>query len=138
MQSITIFTAGNSQGNPGPAAIGVAILGEDGQVIKELAERIGNATSDFAEYQAVMRGLQTVKELFGQKTNTMQFELKLKSELVKKQLNGEFQINEPGLVPHFMEIHNMRVSSFPHLIFTHIGSEFNKEADRLVNEALSV
>lgn len=136
MEKITIFTDGGSRGNPGPAAIGVYVVGADGKMIREVAETIGNATNNFAEYQAVLRGLQTVKEHFGKKTKDMAFELKLDSELVKKQLNGEYQIKEPGLVPHFIEIHNMRVSSFPNLTFTHVRREFNKEADRLVNEAL--
>lgn len=136
METITIFTDGGARGNPGPAAIGVYILDTNGKVLKEVSESIGNATNNFAEYQAVMRGLETVKQHFGSKTKDMHFEIKLDSELVKKQLNGEYQIKEPGLVPHFIAIHNLRVSSFPNLTFTHVRREFNKEADRLVNEAL--
>lgn len=136
METITIFTDGGARGNPGPSAIGVQMLDQEGTVIKELSEKIGNATNNFAEYQAVMRGLQVAREHFGNSTNELSFELKLDSELVQKQLSGEYQIKEPGLVPHFIEIHNMRVSSFPNLIFTHIGRELNTEADRLVNEAL--
>jgi ribonuclease HI len=74
--------------------------------------------------------------MFGAATKTMQFEIRLDSELVKKQLNAEYQIKEPGLVPMFIEIHNMRVAHFPHLTLTHIPRAQNKEADRLVNEAL--
>lgn len=136
MQKITIFTDGGSRGNPGPAAIGAYIVDANDKVLKEVSETIGNATNNFAEYQAVMRGLQTVKEMYGKKTKEMEFELKLDSELVKKQLSGEYQIKEPGLVPHFIEIHNLRVSNFPNLVFTHVRREFNKDADRLVNEAL--
>ena len=58
------------------------------------------------------------------------------SELVKKQLSGEYQIKEPGLVPLYMEIHNLRVAHFPNLTLTHVKRALNKEADRLVNEAL--
>jgi len=136
METITIFTDGGSRGNPGPAAVGVYITDANTKVIKEVAEKIGNATNNFAEYQAVLRGLQTVKALYGKKTKDMLFDFKLDSELVKKQLSGEYQIKDVGLVPLFIEIHNMRVSSFPHLTFTHVRREFNKEADRLVNEAL--
>lgn len=136
MKKITIFTDGGSRGNPGPAAIGAQIVDAKGTVVREISEAIGNATNNFAEYHAVMRGLQTAKEVYGKSTKEMQVELKLDSELVKKQLNGEYQIKEPGLVPHFIEIHNLRVSSFPNLILTHVRREFNKEADRLVNEAL--
>lgn len=136
MKKITIFTDGGSRGNPGPAAIGVQIVDARGTTVREVSETIGNATNNLAEYYAVMRGLQTAKEVYGKSTKEMQIEIKLDSELVKKQLNAEYQIQEPGLVPYFIEIHNLRVSSFPNLTLTHIGRELNKEADRLVNEAL--
>lgn len=136
MNTITIFTDGGSRGNPGPAAVGAQILAADGTVVKEVSETIGNATNNYAEYMAVVRALQVVKEVFGKKTKEMQFELKLDSELVKKQLNGEYQIKEAGLVPLFIEIHNLRVAAFPNLTLTHVRRELNKEADRLVNEAL--
>jgi len=136
MKKITIFTDGGSRGNPGPAAVGAQIVDAKGTVVREVSEAIGNATNNYAEYHAVLRGLQAAVEVFGKSTKAMQVEIKLDSELVKKQLNGEYQIREPGLVPYFIEIHNMRVASFPHLTLTHIRREFNKEADRLVNKAL--
>lgn len=136
MKTITIYTDGGSRGNPGPAAIGVYMVDAKNSVIKEVSETIGNATNNYAEYYAVLRGLQTAKEQFGKKTKEMEFELKLDSELVKKQLNAEYQIKEPGLVPLFIEIHNLRVANFPQLTLTHVRRELNKEADRLVNEAL--
>ncbi len=136
METITIFISGSSRGNPGPAAVGVCVVGADSKVLKEVAEKIGNATDDFAEYQAVLRGLQTAIDIYGEKTKKIKFEIKLDSELVKRQLNSEIQMNDPGLVPHFIEIHNMRISGFPNLIFTQISREFNKGADRLVSDAL--
>ena len=136
MKKVTIYTDGGSRGNPGPAAIGVQIVDEEGKVLKEVSETIGNATNNFAEYQAVAKGLRAAKELFGKQTKEMEFELKLDSELVKKQLNNEYQIKDAGLVPLFIEIHNLRVANFPHLKLTHVRRELNKEADRLVNEAL--
>ena len=136
METITIFSDGGSRGNPGPAAVGAQMLDSSGKVLKEVSETIGNATNNFAEYHALMRGLQVAKEHFGKRTKEIHFELKLDSELVKKQLNGEYQIKEPGLVPYFIEIHNLRVSSFPNLTLTHVPREQNKEADRLANEAL--
>jgi ribonuclease HI len=136
MKKITIFTDGGSRGNPGPAAIGVQITDARGTVVREVFETIGNATNTFAAYYAVMRGLQVAQDVFGKSTRTMQVELKLDNDFVKKQLSGEVQIKEPGLVPYFIEIHNMKVASFPKLTYTHIGREFNKEADRLVNKAL--
>jgi ribonuclease HI len=136
MKKITIFTDGGSRGNPGPAAIGVQVIDARGTVVRELSEAIGNATNNFAEYHAVLRGLQTAREVFGKSTKDMQVEVKLTSELVKKQLSAEYQIKEPGLVPYFIEIHNLRVMSFPRLSCTHVRREHNREAERLMNKAL--
>lgn len=136
MEKITVFTDGGARGNPGPAGIGVQILDEKGTVVAEVSESIGNSTNNFAEYQAVATALSTLKQLYGKRTKEMEFEVKLDSELVKKQLSGEYQIKEPGLVPHFIQIHNLRVANFPTITFTHIPREKNKEADRLANEAM--
>lgn len=136
METIIAYTDGGARGNPGPAAAGVYITNSAGEKIKEVKESLGNGTNNFAEYYGVMLALETLKQLYGKKTKEMAFEIRLDSELVKKQLNAEYQIKEPGLVPMFIQIHNLRVSSFPNLSFTHVRRELNKEADRLVNEAL--
>lgn len=136
MEEIIAYTDGGARGNPGPAGVGVYILSEKGKVLKEVKEFIGNATNNFAEYQAVALALNTLKKMYGKKSRQMSFELRMDSELVKKQLNHEYQIKEPGLVPLFIEIHNLRVSSFPNLKLTHVPRAKNKEADRLVNEAI--
>ncbi len=136
METIIAYTDGGARGNPGPAGIGVHITDTTGKVVAEHKEYIGNSTNNFAEYAAVLKALELLKARFGKATKDMQFEIRLDSELVKKQLNHEYQIKEPGLVPHFVAIHNLRVASFPSLTLTHIPREKNKEADRLVNEAL--
>lgn len=135
MEKIICYTDGGARGNPGPAAIGVYIT--DGtNMLEEVKQSIGNSTNNFAEYHAVMVALQTLKQKFGKATKTTEFEIRLDSELVQKQLSGVYQIKEPGLVPMFIEIHNLRVANFPHITFTHVPRAQNKEADRLVNEAL--
>ena len=136
METITISVAGGSRGNPGPAAIGVLVCDAAGNMIQEMAEAIGNATNSFAQYYAVMRALQLAKEQFGETTSEIQFELRLDNELVKRQLNGESEIKDPGLVPYFIEIHNMRISSFPNLVFIEVSKKDNKEAVLLVHETL--
>lgn len=136
MEKVIAYTDGGARGNPGPSGIGVQIVGADGAVLREVKEAIGNATNNFAEYYAVMTGLRTLVSMYGKKTKEMHVEIRLDSELVKKQLNREYQIKEPSLVPMFVEIHNIRVASFPHLTLTHIPREKNKEADRLANEAM--
>lgn len=136
MEKIIAYTDGGARGNPGPAGIGIQIQDAQGKVLKEVSQFLGNATNNFAEYNGVMVALQTLKAMFGKKTKEMHFEIRMDSELVKKQLNGEYQIKEPGLVPYFIEIHNLRVSSFPNITLTHIPREKNKEADRLSNVAM--
>jgi len=136
MEKIITFTDGGARGNPGPAAVGVFITKENGEAIKKVKQTIGENTNNFAEYYAVVLAMQTLKKLYGIKTKNMQFEFRLDSELVKKQLNSEYQIKDSGLIPLFIEIHNLRVSSFPNIILTHIPRALNKVADGLVNEAL--
>lgn len=137
MEKIIAFTDGGARGNPGPAGIGVYITDAEGTPLKEVSQFLGNATNNFAEYNGVMVALQTLKAMYGKKTKEMEFELRMDSELVKKQLNNEYQIKEPGLVPYFIEIHNLRVANFPNITLTHIPREKNKEADRLSNEAMN-
>jgi ribonuclease HI len=136
MESIIVYTSGTSLGNPGPAASGVYITDQRGVLIKEVKESIGNASATFAEYYGVMLALQVLRQLYDTKTVDMQFEIRLVDELVKRQLNHESPIKEPGLVPMFIEIHNLQVESFPKLIFTQCGSEENTKAARLVAEVL--
>ena len=136
MDTIICYTDGGARGNPGPAAIGVYATDQHGTPLFAHKERIGNGTNNFAEYQAVATALSLLRQQLGGRTKSTQVEFRLDSELVKKQLSGEYQIREPGLVPLFIEIHNHRVASFPHLTFIHVPRAQNKEADRLVNEAL--
>lgn len=136
MEKVTIFTYGVSQGNPGPAAVGVQILDKKGKVLEEVFESIGNASDNYAEYFAVIRGLQVAKEHFDTQTQKIDFELCLSGETTKKQLNNEDTITHPGLVPHFIEVHNMRIESFPHLTLSYVPRKKNVAAERLVNKTL--
>ena len=136
MEKIIVNTDGGARGNPGPAGLGVVIAEENRNVVKEVSESLGNGTNNFAEYQAVLVALQTLKALYGKKTKEMEFEIRMDSELVQKQLTNQYQIKEPGLIPQFIEIHNMQIANFPHITFTHVRREENKEADRLANEAM--
>jgi ribonuclease HI len=136
METIIVYTDGGARGNPGPAGIGIYITDATGTMISEYAQAIGNATNNFAEYQAVATALNVLKKTYGKLTKDIQFTFRLDSELVQKQLSGEYQIKDAGLVPLFIEIHNLRVSAFPHLTFSHVPRAQNKDADRLVNEAL--
>lgn len=136
MEKITIYTDGGSRGNPGLSGIGVVIVGVNGKVLKEVSKFLGKHTNNFAEYEAVVEGLQALKKTLGKSLKDFDIEVKLDSQLVARQLSGEYQIKEESLFPQFIKIHNMQVKDFPKIKFTYIPREKNKEADRLANEAM--
>ncbi len=132
---IQIYADGGSRGNPGPAAVGV-VISKDGQTIKKYGEVIGEATNNQAEYEAVIFALKKAKLLFGKKeTKEMELEVLMDSELVVKQLNRQYKIKEKDLQPLFIKIINL-ILDFKRVNFSHIPRQENKEADRLLNEAL--
>ena len=135
LMKIIVHSDGGARGNPGPSAIGVVIEKENGEVIEEISEAIGDTTNNIAEYTAVLRGLQVLEVLFGAKVADIEVDWRLDSELVVKQLAGEYKVKNPGLRPLYEEIRDLR-ARFPHLTLKHVRREENKEADRLVNEAL--
>lgn len=133
---IIIYCDGGSRGNPGPAAIGVILTNEKGKVIKEYAEKIGRATNNEAEYEAVIFGLQKAKLLFGRrKIKTMEIEVRMDSEFVIKQLNGKYKILDRRIEQLFLKTWNLKVD-FGEVKFIYISRNENIEADRLVNRAL--
>lgn len=131
-----IYTDGGSRGNPGPAAIGVVICDEKGRVLKKYSESIGEATNNEAEYQAVIFALKKVKALFGKaKAKKMALEIRTDSELVVSQLSHQYKIVEKNLQPLFLQVWNLMIDFGP-MKFVAVPREQNKEADRMVNEAL--
>lgn len=136
MEKIIIYTDGGSRGNPGEAAIGIVIKNERGDTIKTYGEVLGIATNNIAEYTAIVVALQKVKQLLGkERTKKTEIEFRMDSELAMKQLNGEYKIENEDLQPLFLKIWNLKFD-FGKMSFKHIPREKNKEADKLVNEAL--
>ena len=130
---ITIYCDGGSRGNPGPSAIGVYIP----QLKKEYSKFLGKATNNEAEYSAVIFALKKIKQLIGkEKIKRMEIEVKADSELLIKQLNGEYKIKEKNLILLFIEIWNLKID-FNKIKFTHIPREENKQADLLANKELN-
>ena len=137
MKKIIIYTDGGSRGNPGPAAAGVMFCNEKGQSIKECSEYLGDKlTNNEAEYKAVIFALRKFKAVFGKKlAKNSEVEIRSDSELLVKQLNAEYKILNENIQPLFLEIWNLKFD-FKKLKFKQIPRDKNKEADRLVNEAL--
>ncbi len=136
-ERLIIYTDGGSRGNPGPAALGVVFMDEAGRVLKRYAKLLGRKTNNEAEYEAVLFALQKARALYGkEKIRAMNIEVRMDSELVARQLTAEYKVEEEHLWPLFMKIWNTRLD-FGRLTFRHVPREENREADRLVNEALN-
>lgn len=132
---VTIHTDGGARGNPGPAAIGVVV--EGGSVgKKEYGEYLGETTNNEAEYKAVIFALKKLKHLVGSaESKASDVEVVLDSELLERQLNGEYKIKEKNLQNYFVEVWNLK-SDFGSVSFRHVRREENSDADRLVNQIL--
>ena len=137
MYKIIVNTDGASRGNPGPGAIGVVIKNEAGEVIKKYSEYLGlERTNNEAEYEAVIFSLKKLKLLLGKKAiKKAEVEIRSDSELLVKQMNGEYKIMEIALQKLFMKIWNLK-TEFGKVIFVYVPREENSEADRLANLAL--
>lgn len=131
MERIVIYTDGGARNNPGPAGAGAVII--DGSKKIEIKKFLGNQTNNWAEYEAVALALAEAKKRGFAKR---EIEVRLDSQLVAEQLSNNYQVKEATLWPQYMKVHNLLVAHFPGAIFTHIPREQNKEADRLVNEAI--
>ncbi len=129
--TLHLFCDGGSRGNPGHAAIaGILEDPVSGTVIKEYYERIGQETNNVAEYRALIKGLELAREY-----QPNRLICHLDSELVVKQVNGEYKVKMPTLQPLVEEVQEL-ANGFPDVVFTHIPREDNHRADALVNRAL--
>ena len=121
---------GGARGNPGPAAIGVVVRGPDGQILRTVSERIGDATNNVAEYRALIAGIESARDL-----GADSLELFGDSELVVKQVRGEYKVKNAGIKPLHAEVITA-LGGFEAWSIDHVRREQNAEADTLVNDAL--
>ena len=129
-KKITIYTDGGSRGNPGPAACGFVIASDNGKQLVAKGLFLGKATNNIAEYTGVLKALQHAKEI---RANEIQ--LFSDSELIVKQINGQYRVKNAGLKEYYNQIMNI-LSGFESWQVTHVYRDKNKEADTLVNKAL--
>jgi ribonuclease HI len=132
MSKIVVYTDGGARGNPGPAGAGVVIQ-KDGATIAEVKQYLGEMrTNNWAEYEAVVIALGKLLEM---NLRDSALEFRLDSQLVVEQLKGNWKIKEPGLKQQAAEVRGL-LKDFGSVTFTYVPRAQNKEADRLVNEAL--
>jgi ribonuclease HI len=127
---LTVNVDGGARGNPGPAAIGVVVRDEDGEVLVERAERIGRTTNNVAEYKALLLGIATAQEVGG-----TELELVGDSELIVRQVEGRYKVKDATL----RELHaeaKRALGGFERWSIRHVKRAQNADADRLVNAAL--
>ena len=125
-----LFTDGGSRGNPGPAAYGFVLESEDGQVLAAEGEAIGVATNNVAEYRGLIAGLERAVE-----NGVAELEVVSDSELLVKQMRGEYKVKNEKLRGLVAEAHDL-ADRLEKVTYTAVRREHNELADKLVNDAL--
>jgi ribonuclease HI len=129
-RSLRIFTDGASRGNPGEAGIGVLIEDSSGNRLKEIRRYLGKATNNQAEYTALLIGLKVSREMGADDISVF-----ADSELLVKQMKGEYKVKHPLLLPLYTEAKTL-TSGLKKFRITHIPRAQNAHADALANEAI--
>jgi ribonuclease HI len=126
----TLFADGGSRGNPGPAASGAVLLDANGEVVEEVTAYLGVATNNVAEWTALLLGLEAAA-----RRGIRRLAVRMDSELVVKQLRGEYRVKHAGLQPLFRRATGL-LGSFEAVEVRHVPRKQNVLADRLVNRVL--
>lgn len=135
-EKVIVRSDGGSRGNPGEAALGVLLADEKGRVLKKYGQVLGVMTNNQAEYEAIIFALKKLKSLLGgRKAAKTLVEIRSDSELLVSQLQGRYKILDEKIQLLFIKVWNLKID-FQQVNFIHVPREENREADRLVNEAL--
>lgn len=130
MKKFIINSDGAARGNPGPSGIGVVIKDENGVIVREISEYIGETTNNQAEYKALLAALHGALSLGAEA-----IEIFADSELMVNQIKGVYKVKNEGIKPLFNEARGLlqKIKAYG---IKHVPREKNKEADRLANEAI--
>ncbi|MGZ8764487.1 MAG: ribonuclease HI family protein [Acidimicrobiia bacterium] len=134
-ESILIACDGGARGNPGPAAIGAVIYDtttDPPTLLRSISERIGVATNNVAEYQALVRALEVADELGAHRVR-----VRADSQLLIRQLEGQYRVKNAGLRPLYEQARGL-LARYDDVVLEHVPREDNAEADMLVNAALDL
>lgn len=131
---LVVYTDGGSRGNPGPAAFAIVVTDGNGKVVKEFARYVGRTTNNEAEYQGALAGLKEAEAL-----GADEVEVVMDSEVVVKQVNGQYACRAPNLQPFLQEVRRA-MKGFQRASFRNVRREdaFVSRADRLLNEELDI
>jgi len=129
--TIIAYTDGASRGNPGESGIGIILKDEIGNTIASHSSYIGKATNNIAEYMALAACLTIV-----QKMECKNLVVHSDSELMVRQMNGQYKVKDEGLKRHFQRIQRMLTSSPFHFTIKHVPRDKNQEADQLANRGI--
>jgi ribonuclease HI len=129
-ERLVVNVDGGARGNPGPAAIAAVISTPEGEMVEQHHARIGEATNNVAEYRALLLGIESASAL-----GADEVELIGDSELIVRQVRGEYKVKDPTLRRLHRAVRTA-LSSFGEWSIRNVPREQNEEADRLVNEAL--
>lgn len=127
---IVAYIDGGARGNPGPAGYGVRIETPEGTLIEELHASLGIATNNVAEYRALLAALE-----YALATGHRDVQVRSDSELLVKQMRGEYRVKHPGLQPLHQEARAL-LARLGRVSFEHVRRALNAEADRLANQAM--
>lgn len=135
--NFTIYTDGGARGNPGPAATGAVVYDAKGKELGHFSTYLGVATNNQAEYQALILGLGRLQKLIGDehKLGDVSVNILMDSELIVRQLKGEYRVKNKELKPLFTKVEELS-KKFGRVTFRHIPREQNAVADALVNKTL--
>ena len=125
-----LYTDGGARGNPGPAGIGARLMTAGGDVVEDVSDYIGKATNNVAEYQALIAGLEVALD-----RGVERLDVFLDSELVVRQVNGQYKVKDAGLKPLHAQA-CLLLSKFHEVDVRHVRREQNSAADALVNQAI--
>jgi len=134
-RELLINIDGASLGNPGAAGIGVVVCDKRGKTLKELSESIGIATNNVAEYTALMRALEEAASL--SKPERTILLIRTDSELLQRQITGQYRVKAPGLQQLWLRA-TVMLRSFAEARVVHVRREENRRADQLANTGARV
>ena len=129
---IVAYIDGGARGNPGPAGYGVRIEDEQGALIDEFHGFLGTSTNNVAEYNGLLAALRYASEHGHRKVR-----IKSDSELLVKQMTGQYRVKHPGLKPLYQEARTL-AGGLERIVYEHVRREQNKDADRLANLAMDL